>query len=164
MICPLYRSKSLAIGKKTWQICQNEVLPTWNVRKKTEQLFLQWQSNAADWLLGARMHTLPQDPKSVVPEQFMKTSAIHSCSSTAPRRPSGRLRAFGHITCIPCHNPSAPSLPTFSPQHAHTSPTSPSSPPRRDQGCQIWTDFGKSTGSLSVKAASTTQPWTLCLC
>lgn len=93
--------------------------------------------------------------KSVVSERFMKTWATHSCSSTMPCRPNGSLCAFGHITRIPCHNPSALSLPMFS---MPALPHLPSLPPSPEiQVCQIWIDFGESTGSSSVKAASISE-------
>lgn len=128
MICPLHRSKLIVMGGKR--------LGNWSefgascVEWKEENLksLLQSQSNNADYPLGARIYTLPQDSKSSVSKRFLTTLVTHSCSSAIRRRPNSSLCAFGHTTCIPCHNPSARSLPAFSlPAPSHLTKLLPTS-------------------------------------
>lgn len=144
--------------EKNRQTDQNSVLPKWYVRKKILKLFLQWQSNAADCLLGARIYTLTQNFRSSV-KRFQKTPATHSSSSTISDRPNSRLCAFGHTTC---HKPSALSLLIFSlPASTHLSkfPDPPPWDPSLSDLSSLWRKHGK-----FIKAASTTETQTLYLC
>lgn len=168
MICPLYRSKLLVIGERKMGNWSELGASYVECKEKKLKSLLQWQSNAADrppWSKELRSAT---GLEIISIREISEPLATHLCSSAIARRPNGRLCAFGRITRIPCHNPSALSLPMFSlpapPPLTNLPPRIHPPTPPEIQVCQIWTDLGESTGSLSVKAASITEQQTLCLC